>query len=289
MKKSTLSKCAAFLLILCLLLSTAVAAGTEGTPPSDEPVVISEAPSDEPVVISDAPSDEPVVETDPPSDEPPVEQDPPSDEPDVEPDVPSDEPPAEPEPPAEEPEGGNEPSGDSEVKVDPNPPRESSTVTNSAAGTESHIWVQEPDGTWRYVSSDSFRAVWGYVSDPYGNGATWYDLTADGAMLVSGLMRDNAGNYYSLDTSNRGYFGMLRYNTDQSGANIFFNNGKTTPGTDRLWCDSSGNVLTGWQYINGKWYYLNPNKDGTLKGLNIGTSVTPDGYEIDAIGAWTGR
>ena len=190
--------------------------------------------------------------------------------------------------PAEKPEGGNEPSGDSEVKVDPNPPRESSTVTNSAAGTESHIWVQEPDGTWRYVSSDSFRAVWGYVSDPYGNGATWYDLNTDGAMQGNGLVQDNAGNYYSLDTSCTGYFGMLSYYAYDNGANIYFNNGKTTPGTDRLWCDISGNVLTGWQYINGKWYYLNPNKDGTLDGLNIGTAVTPGGYEIDASGAWTG-
>ena len=48
-------------------------------------------------------------------------------------------------------------------------------------------------------------------------------------------------------------------------------------------------MLTGWQFISGKWYYLNPSKDGTLGACLIGPGKTPDGYEIDAGGAWTGR
>ena len=47
--------------------------------------------------------------------------------------------------------------------------------------------------------------------------------------------------------------------------------------------DPNGNM------INGKWYYLNPNKDGSLGACLIGPGTTPDGYEIDASGAWIGR
>ena len=53
--------------------------------------------------------------------------------------------------------------------------------------------------------------------------------------------------------------------------------------------DQYGHMLTGWQFINGKWYYLNPTKDGTLGACFIGPGKTPDGWEIDETGAWTGR
>ena len=58
---------------------------------------------------------------------------------------------------------------------------------------------------------------------------------------------------------------------------------------DWFWFDDNGRMLTGWQYINGHWYYLNPSKDGTLGSCLIGPGRTPDGYEIDASGAWIGR
>ena len=53
--------------------------------------------------------------------------------------------------------------------------------------------------------------------------------------------------------------------------------------------DQYGHMLIGWQLKNGKWYYLNPTKDGTLGACLLGPGKTPDGYEIDASGAWTGR
>lgn len=55
--------------------------------------------------------------------------------------------------------------------------------------------------------------------------------------------------------------------------------------SDWFWFDAKGNMLTGWQFINGKWYYLNPNKDGTLGACQLG-GVTPDGWTVDANGAW---
>ena len=55
--------------------------------------------------------------------------------------------------------------------------------------------------------------------------------------------------------------------------------------SDWFWFDAKGNMLTGWQFINGKWYYLNPNKDGTLGACQLG-GVTPDGWTVDESGAW---
>ena len=53
--------------------------------------------------------------------------------------------------------------------------------------------------------------------------------------------------------------------------------------------DSNGNMVTGWQQVGEKWMYFN-NESGSLLGAClVGPGRTPDGYEIDASGAWTGR
>ena len=59
--------------------------------------------------------------------------------------------------------------------------------------------------------------------------------------------------------------------------------------SDWFWFDEKGNMLTGWQRIGGKWYYLHPNKDGVLGSCLIGPAVTPDGHTVDATGAWDGN
>ena len=44
--------------------------------------------------------------------------------------------------------------------------------------------------------------------------------------------------------------------------------------------NQDGTLLTGWQFINGKWYYL------TADGSMLASAQTPDGYKVDANGAW---
>ena len=46
-----------------------------------------------------------------------------------------------------------------------------------------------------------------------------------------------------------------------------------------------GRMVTGWNLIDGVWYYFNPTSDGT-KGSLFMNRQTPDGYRVDASGAW---
>ena len=52
--------------------------------------------------------------------------------------------------------------------------------------------------------------------------------------------------------------------------------------------NDEGKMLTGWQLINGKWYYLSEEHDGTYGACQLG-GVTKDGYILDENGAWTGE
>ena len=54
-----------------------------------------------------------------------------------------------------------------------------------------------------------------------------------------------------------------------------------------FYLDPNYGMQVGWQLVGGKWYYLNPVSDGTL-GLMYANRRTPDGYYVDASGAWDG-
>ena len=94
---------------------------------------------------------------------------------------------------------------------------------------------------------------------------------------------------WSLDAN-----GIWHYTTTRRFANTwayiynpYAHDGQNT--SDWFRFDEKGNMLTGWQMVNGKWYYLHPNKDGVLGSCLLGPGKTPDGWEIDETGAWTGR
>ena len=67
----------------------------------------------------------------------------------------------------------------------------------------------------------------------------------------------------------------------------FINNPYTKSADQGGWYffDANGVMLTGWQFINGKWYYLNATSNGDLGKCYINT-ITPDGYKVDETGAW---
>ena len=47
-------------------------------------------------------------------------------------------------------------------------------------------------------------------------------------------------------------------------------------------------MLTGWQFIDGQWYYFNPNSDGT-RGAMFSGRLTLDGYWVAENGQWDGE
>lgn len=71
---------------------------------------------------------------------------------------------------------------------------------------------------------------------------------------------------------------------------------------DNIWYyfHSDGSMATGWIMVNGIWYYLKPDGsratgwivDGNKwyclapTGAMYASTVTPDGYTVDASGAW---
>lgn len=44
-------------------------------------------------------------------------------------------------------------------------------------------------------------------------------------------------------------------------------------------------MVTGWQQIDGRWYYFNEKSDGFC-GTMLSNTTTPDGYTVDGSGAW---
>lgn len=104
-------------------------------------------------------------------------------------------------------------------------------------------WHSEAEG-WRYQADDGRMVAQAWVQD----GERSYSIGADGYMQI-GWIQEN-GNWYFLDTRADGPQGAL---------------------------------LTGWQWIDGRCYYLNPDNGGAMAAA----SVTPDGYPVDASGAWT--
>lgn len=52
-----------------------------------------------------------------------------------------------------------------------------------------------------------------------------------------------------------------------------------------FYMDENQGMLTGWQFINGKWYYLNSNQDGSA-GIMYSNRRTPDGWYVKEDGSW---
>lgn len=82
------------------------------------------------------------------------------------------------------------------------------------AATFSDAWYQGADGNW-HVSDGMggmVKNAWLCDDAVAENGLNvWYLIDANGNMISAGLVQDNTGNYYSLETNHNGYYGMLRY------------------------------------------------------------------------------
>ena len=113
---------------------------------------------------------------------------------------------------------------------------------------DTRYWENE-DGKWTFNNGTSYRDQWGYV---YYNGSyNWYFFDQDGYMATG-------------------------WHTDQDGRKYYLN-----PSSD----GRQGAMSTGWNLIEGKWYYFSQESGAGLGQLLVSTT-TPDGYAVNEDGVW---
>jgi len=112
-------------------------------------------------------------------------------------------------------------------------------------------WVQTADKKWNYYK-DGKKCTdqWAYIYNPYAANKEkqmdWFRFDTDGVMCT-GWHQEKDGGWYYLHKEEDG---------------------------------TQGHMYTGWHAIEGKWYYFG--SDGRM----YYSTLTPDGYTVDASGAW---
>ena len=139
-----------------------------------------------------------------------------------------------------------------------------------------NAWVKD-NGNWYFMNDKGvmFNQTWLY------QGGNWYAFTSSGAMIASDWLYDNHSWYYLKDSG-----AMATGWMKDSGSWYYLNNsGSMATGWVKdsgswYYLKDSGAMATGWVKDGGQWYYL----DSTGKMLH--NTYTPDGYYVDASGAW---
>ena len=139
-----------------------------------------------------------------------------------------------------------------------------------------NAWVKD-NGNWYFMNDKGvmFNQIWLY------QGGNWYAFKSSGAMIASDWLYDNNSWYYLKDSG-----AMATGWIKDSGSWYYLNNsgamatGWVKDSDSWYYLKDSGAMATGWGKDSGQWYYL----DSTGKMLH--NTYTPDGYYVDASGAW---
>ena len=137
-------------------------------------------------------------------------------------------------------------------------------------------WVKDK-GTWYFMNDKGvmFNQTWLY------QGGNWYAFTSSGAMIASDWLYDNHSWYYLKDSG-----AMATGWMKDSGSWYYLNkSGSMATGWVKdsgswYYLNNSGSMATGWVKDSGSWYYL------ASSGKMLHNTYTPDGYYVDASGAW---
>ncbi len=171
----------------------------------------------------------------------------------------------------------------------------SAILSDGSMNAEFKPSVTETPGSWEGFGHDwQFKKADGtYAKGEWiGSQGDWYYIGADGKMKFDWFLDEN-GKWYMLNKDEGARFGAALYGwyfEKQDGKWYFMNPSDTA-------------MLTGWQFINGKWYYLTEHNDApTYVGDNANgwiyngkskpcgsmyvNEVTPDGYTVGSDGAW---
>lgn len=122
----------------------------------------------------------------------------------------------------------------------------SSSSNRAAAGS----WKSDANGWW-YERADGTYPAAAWESLEWNGQSCWYYFNASG-YCVGGWFTDTNGSTYYLHNQHDGNFGRM---------------------------------YTGWNEIDGKSYYFEP-AAGQDQGHLYRDTTTPDGYKVDANGAW---
>lgn len=141
-----------------------------------------------------------------------------------------------------------------------------------AESTVTGNWKNE-NGAWKFYSPNQ-KAYTGWIKTANG----WYYLDpADGKMAVG--WKNIEGYWYYFDSTSEGIEGRMHIGWYQSPDHkwYFFNNksGNT----------QEGQMLTGWQWIDGYCYYFST--ESVEQGAMYAGRKTPDGYLTNENGQWT--
>lgn len=139
-----------------------------------------------------------------------------------------------------------------------------------------NAWVKD-SGTWYFMNDKGimFNQTWLY------QGGNWYAFKSSGAMIASDWLYDNHSWYYLKDSGSMAT-GWIK----DSGSWYYLNNsGSMATGWVKdsgswYYLKDSGAMATGWVKDSGSWYYL------ASSGKMLHSTYTPDGYYVDASGAW---
>ena len=154
-------------------------------------------------------------------------------------------------------------------------------------------WQQQTDGSWKFLNSNgTVFTGWGYISTA--NGWDYYHMRADGTMDHGWYFDEKLKKWYYLNENHDGRFGAMTrgWHPDPGDGKWYYLDPKT------------GEMCTGWVFVNGKWYYLSCGSNvpvwmqndkgewvysgtGRAMGSMYAGEKTPDGYTVDANGAWT--
>ena len=143
-------------------------------------------------------------------------------------------------------------------------------------------WVKDRRG-WAYYSERGTRLS-GSVSI-YADGVrrekfawakiknVWWPFAANGYLKTGWIFDGNDNKWYLIDENSGMKTGWY---VDAEKNNTWY------------YLDpENGSMVTGWKLINGKWYYFSETADSSYGAMYFDT-ITPDGYRVDASGAWDG-
>ena len=167
-------------------------------------------------------------------------------------------------------------------------------------GTNGNWELVNPEhAEWIFTLNGGIRLVSRWAKLDYANGDVnkngWYHFNSHGIMSFGWFLDENQDWYY-CNTEHDGWLGKMQmgWHYDEADKHWYY----LDPAT--------GIMQTGWQQINGKWYYFAPTTSANTyeydsvnerwfyksnsvvrpMGSMYRNETTPDGYRVDANGAW---